>query len=387
VPVSASQTRVPEADIEALRQVPGFAAAFLDDGKVPAAGSPLRQTALAETLAQLAHAGLDDFYRGDVARELAADLERLGSPVRREDLRAFRARTRAPLSLPIEGARLYNTPPPTQGLSSLIILGLFERLGIRHPETFEHVHGLIEAIKFATSVRDQVVTDPDHLTHDPAAFLTSAFLDKTAGRIDRGRAGPIPKLDAEGDTVWMGAIDGDGLAVSYIQSVFHDFGSGLVSPATGILMQNRGVSFSLDPRAKNPLQPGRKPFHTLNPAMALFSDGRVMPFGTMGGDAQPQIHAQTFSRFQLGMGLAEAIDAPRFIIGRRRGEEEIPIRLESRFDDSLVAALRRAGHPLIVTDHAYGDDFGHSGALIRHPRDGRIEACHDPRSDGGALGF
>ena len=387
IPVSPSQTRVPAEHIAALREVPGFSAAFLPEGKVPAAGTALVQPALAETLAQLAHAGLDDFYRGDIARELAADLERLGSPVTRADLQAYRARTREPLALAIQGAQLYNTPPPTQGLSSLIILGLFERLGIRRADTFEHLHGLIEAIKFATTVRDQVITDPDHLTHDPAAFLTGAFLDKAAGSLSRDRAGPMPKLDAAGDTVWMGAVDGDGLAVSYIQSVFHDFGSGLVSPATGVLMQNRGVSFSLDPRAKNPLQPGRKPFHTLNPAMALFSDGRIMPFGTMGGDAQPQIHGQTFSRFRLGMGLAEAIDAPRFIVGRRRGEEETPIRFESRFDDTLVAALRRAGHPLILTEDAYSDDFGHSGALLRHPRDGRIEACHDPRSDGGALGF
>jgi len=387
IPVSASQGRVHPREFASLSESPGFAAAFLKDGKPLPAGAPMVQTALAETLSQLSHSGLDDFYRGDVAREIAADLERIGSPVTRSDLKAYTARVREPLSMSIDGATLYSTPPPTQGLSTLVILGLFERLGIRRAETFEHIHGLIEAIKLATLVRNQVVTDPAHLTHDPSAFLTPAFLNRTAARISMDRAAKSPSISADGDTIWMGAVDKDGLAVSYIQSVFWDFGSGVVLPKTGILMQNRGMSFSLDTRARNPLQPGRLPFHTLNPAMAHFRDGRVMPFGTMGGEAQPQILGQTFSRVRLGMGLAEAIDAPRFVLGKPWGSNETILRAESRFDDAVIGALRRAGHPVDLADEAYDDAFGHSGALIRHPRDGRIEASHDPRADGGAYGF
>ena len=181
----------------------------------------------------------------------------------------------------------------------------------------------------------------------------------------------------------MGAVDKDGLAVSYIQSVYWEYGSGCVLPRTGVLMQNRGLSFSLDPKALNPLQPGRRPFHTLNPALATFADGRVMPYGTMGGDGQPQTQAQVFSRYMFGMGLAEAIDAPRFALGRTWGAASSLLALESRFDPSLVRALERAGHE--VAD-GYADTFGHAGGLIRHAR-GHVEAAHDPRSDGGASGL
>lgn len=386
VPVSASQARVAPEAFAALREVPGFAPLFMREGQPLAAGAPMVQAALADTLEQITHAGLADFYRGDVGREMAADLERFGSPVTRIDLERYEARLRQPLSLPIAGGRVHGSPPPTQGLSTLVSLGLLERLGVRRAESFEHIHGLIEAVKRATAVRDRVVTDPDHLTEDPAAFLAPAFLDRQAAAISRTSAAPAPPLDARGDTVWMGAVDQDGLAVSFIQSVFWDFGSGLVLPRTGVLMQNRGLSFSLDPSARNPLHPGRKPFHTLNPALALFDDGAVMPFGTMGGEAQPQILAQLFSRVRLGLSLAEAIDVPRFVLGRQPGEREVVLRLENRFDEALIQALGRAGHPVAVEAVPYADQFGHAGALRRHRRDGRVEAAHDPRADGGAMG-
>jgi gamma-glutamyltranspeptidase/glutathione hydrolase len=288
--------------------------------------------------------------------------------------------------MPIEGAMLYNSPPPTQGLASLVALGLFERLGVRRAGTFEHIHGLVEAVKRAVVLRDTVVTDPRFLRGDPEAFLAKPFLDRNAATIAMDRADPAPSLSLDGDTIWMGAIDGSGLAVSYIQSVYWSFGSGVVLPKTGVLMQNRGISFSLDETALNPLAPGRKPFHTLNPALALFADGRVMPYGTMGGDAQSQIQAQVFSRYRFGEGIAEALDAPRFVLGRRPGERHPVLNLESRFDDRVVAALERAGHPVVLCE-PYADTFGHAGALVRHPRDGRIEAAHDPRADGGALGL
>ncbi|MDQ0391720.1 gamma-glutamyltransferase family protein [Labrys monachus] len=386
VPVSPSQARVEPREYDGLKTAPGFADAFMKDGKPLAAGETMKQPALAGLLEQLVHAGLEDFYRGDVGREIAADLDRAGSFVTREDLQRFEARVREPLGVRIEGATLYNGPPPTQGLSALIIMSLFERLGVKRGGGFEHIHGLVEAIKRATAVRDRVIADPAIMTVDPASYLTPAFLDREAGGISMTRAGTTPLPGADGDTIWMGAIDRDGIAVSYIQSVFWDYGSGMVLPRTGLLMQNRGMSFSLDPRALNPLAPGRLPFHTLSPATALFDDGRVMPYGTMGGDAQPQILAQTFSRFRFGASLAEALDAPRFILGRDASGKKPVLRMENRFDEGLLNALDRAGHPVAVIDAPYADSFGHSGALVRHPASGRIDAAHDPRSDGGALG-
>src|SRR5262249_38606711 len=154
---------------------PGFAATFLVDGKAPVEGVTLKQTALAATLDQLAHAGLDDFYRGDVGRELAADLERIGSPVTRGDLTKYRAVLAEPLSAALGSGQIYNTPPPTQGLASLIILALFDRFAVKYrvsqAEGFEHVHGLVEATKRAFRIRDHVITDPDRLEHDPQRFL------------------------------------------------------------------------------------------------------------------------------------------------------------------------------------------------------------------------
>ncbi|WP_454813212.1 gamma-glutamyltransferase family protein [Labrys neptuniae] len=386
IAVSASQARVEPAEIDELKTVPGFAAQFMPSGEAPKAGDLLVQPALAGLLEQLAHAGLDDFYRGDAAREIAADLDRAGALVTREDFRRYEARLREPLSLPLQGVTLHSLPPPTQGLSTLVILGLAERLGLKRAGSFEHIHSLVEAAKRAAAIRDREIADPVSMSADPAAFLTPAFLENEAAAISMARAAPSPLSGARGDTVWMGAIDKDGLAVSTIQSIYWDYGSGLVLPKTGLLMQNRGMAFSLDARSPRALAPGRLPFHTLAPAMALFSDGRVMPFGTMGGDAQPQILAQLFSRYRLGESLAASVDAPRFILARDEKERRSVLRLEDRFDESLLNALDRAGHPLDIGE-AYADSFGHAGALVRHTRDGRIEAVHDPRADGGALGL
>lgn len=383
-PVSASEARyVPDAE---LLSAPGFSETFLADGKPHAAGSQRRLGPLADTLAHLATAGLDDFYRGDVGREIAADLERLGAPVTRVDLARYRARTVAPLEVRLDGVTAYNLPPPTQGLASLLILGIAERLGAARLESVAHHHGLIEAVKRAFAIRDRVVTDPAHRDHEPAEFLDATTFEREASQIRMDRAAPFPMPPADGGTVWMGAIDRSGLAVSYIQSVYWEFGSGCVLPRTGIHWQNRGLSFSLDPRARNPLEPGRKPFHTLNPALAAFDDGRVLAYGCMGGDGQPQTQAQIFTRYRLGMGLADAVDAPRWLLGRTWGDTTTTLKVEARFDDGLVAALSRMGHVVEPLAEAYSDRLGHAGMLVRRSRDGRVEATHDPRSDGAALG-
>jgi gamma-glutamyltranspeptidase len=387
VAVSGSESRTKPRDSADLAAMPGFARTYFVEGEHPKAGAVRKFSALAATLDQLANDGLEDFYRGDIAREIATDLEKIGSPVTREDLRTYRAQWRQPLKLAMKGHALYNFPPPTQGLASLIILGAFARLGVTRADTFEHIHGLIEATKRAFAVRDSFITDFDRLKGDPDDFLTPEYLDGAAGSISMSKAAPFPMPPANGDTVWMGAVDKDGLAVSYIQSIYWEYGSGCVLPRTGVLMQNRGVAFSLDETALNPLTPGRRPFHTLNPALATFADGRVMPYGTMGGDGQPQTQAQVFTRYMFGAGLAEAIDAPRFALGRTWGAASSLLALENRFDPSLIRALEKAGHELAVHADPYADMFGHAGGLIRHARDGRIEAAHDPRADGGADGI
>ncbi len=380
--VTSSQSALTRAKLAGLKDAPGFAQTYLVDGEAPAPGHVLRQPALGSTLGQLAERGLDDFYRGELAQRIGAELERLGSPLRSSDLAAYRARLVEPLAVRLRDSTVYNLPPPTQGLSALMILGLFERLGVTEGEGFAHVHGLVEATKRAFRVRDRVVTDPGRLPADPRSLLQPEALAALAAGIDPQRALPWPDPASPGDTIWMGAVDRQGRAVSFIQSVYWEFGSGTVLQDSGICWQNRGISFSLDPQALNCLEPGRKPFHTLNPSLALFDDGRVMPYGTMGGEGQPQTQAAVFSRYaRFGQSLQQAVTAPRWLLGRTWGDASTTLKLEQRFDPALVQALRDAGHLVELLPEDFSDTMGHAGALVRHPN-GVIEGAADPRSDG-----
>jgi oxamate amidohydrolase len=184
----------------------------------------------------------------------------------------------------------------------------------------------------------------------------------------------------------MGAADASGLVVSCIQSNYWEFGSGCVLPATGVLMQNRGVSFLLDPTALNALEPGRQPFHTLNPALAVLRDGRIMAYGTMGGDGQPQSQAAVFTRHVLyRVPLDDAISRPRWLLGRTWGSTVTSLRVEDGFHSNVIERLIGAGHDVDVLPERYSDTMGHAGAIIIH-QDGTLEGGHDPRADGGAAG-
>lgn len=384
VGVTRSQAALTKEKLGELEDQPGFADVFLVDGKAPVEGMVLVQERLADTLQHLSLEGLEEFYRGDVAAAIADDLDRIESPVTRQDLETYEAVFREPLKIRTKHGTVFNTPPPTQGLASLIILGLSDRLDMGQREGFALIHGLVEATKQAFLVRDRIVTDPRYLPEPPSKFLEAAWLNETTARIDMKRALEWPHKAAPGDTIWMGAIDRTGVAVSFIQSTYWEFGSGCVLPQTGITMQNRGASFSLHPDALNSLKPGRQPFHTLNPAMARLSDGRVMTYGTMGGEGQPQTQAAVFLRHILnGMPVGQAIDAPRWLLGRTWGDETAALRVESRFDEDDILALERAGHDVVQMEEAYSDTMGHAGMIVRGSSGG-LEGAHDPRADGGA---
>ncbi len=381
--VTANQSRTTRAKLAELRDVPGFAETFLTDGTVPAPGARLRRPALARTLERMATHGLREVYEGETADRLAAFAEANGSPLRGPDLAACRAETVTPLTLDTTHGRLWNMTPPTQGVASLMILGLFDRLGVATGESFAHHHGLIEAVKQAFLIRNAGLGDPAAMDAPAEAWLAPDRLDALAARIDPARALPWPQPSRAGDTIWMGAADADGTVVSFIQSIFWEFGSGLCCPETGINLQNRGAGFSLAP-GPNQLAPGKRPFHTLNPALARLSDGRVMAYGTMGGEGQPQTQAALFTRHvQFGMPLQAAITAPRWLLGRTWGAASTTLKLEDRFDPALVSALDAAGHAT-ETIAPFSDLAGHAGAVVRHPG-GLIEAAADPRADGAAL--
>ncbi len=298
--VTRSQARLTAEKLAECKDAPGFAKTFLIDGKPPAEGATLKQAALAATLDQLANAGLGDFYRGDVGREIAADLERIGSPVTRGDLERYEAkRRRAALGRAAVRHALQHAPAHAG-------TGLADHPGVVRAAARDRGRELRSSAWAGRGDQARVPgarprTSPTRRgsQNRRRAISTSAFLDSEAARIDRRKAAKWPAPPGEGDTIWMGAADASGLVVSYIQSIYWEFGSACVLPRTGVLMQNRGASFSLENGALNPLRPGRKPFHTLNPALAVLKDGRVMAYGTMGGDGQPQSQAALFTRHVL----------------------------------------------------------------------------------------
>jgi len=388
VAVTASQATNTANKLDELLGHSGFKNTFTFDGRTPCEGEIFRQPQLASTLERLAREGLDSFYRGDLARDIAADLAALGSPVILSDLQAYRARAVTPLHLAHSAGALYNMTPPTQGLVSLIILALLDRLDLGRyaADSALHIHLVVEATKQAFRIRDQFIADPDYMRVDPQSCLSDDFLAPYAAAIRLDQALPWGEGKGPADTVWMGVIDGEGRAVSFIQSVYHEFGSGLVLPATGINWQNRGCSFSLDPAHINTLEPGKKPFHTLNPALARLRDGRVMVYGSMGGDGQPQTQAALFTRIGVfGQHPQQAISAPRWLLGRTWGQSSDSLKLEGRFSPDVVASLRALGHDIdMLAD--FDETVGHAGAIIRHP-DGRFEGGFDPRSNGGVAGY
>jgi gamma-glutamyltranspeptidase/glutathione hydrolase len=223
------------------------------------------------------------------------------------------------------------------------------------------------------------------MTVEPQSLLSDAKVKSLVAEFDPNRAMPWPQPAKKGDTIWMGAIDAQGRMASFIQSIYWEFGSACVLPETGLLWQNRGTSFSLEKGAAQELMAGRKPFHTLNPALARFDDGRSMVYGTMGGDGQPQTQAMIFSRYAFyGLQPQEAVTAPRWLLGRTWGTATTKLRLESRFPAGTIAALRGLGHDLEVAPD-YTDLMGHAGMIVRTPAPAGpalLEGGTDPRSDG-----
>ncbi len=386
IPVTQGQVDLTLEKLAELRDVPGFAPTYLNDGKVPTTGAVLKQPELAATLRHLAKSGLDDFYRGEIASANGAYLAAIGSPLRTADLANYHARVVKPMSVQTSAGTIFNMPPPTQGVSSLMILALFDRLTANGVESFEHIHGLVEATKQAFILRNAELTDPEFMRVDTASWLSDEKLDELAANIKPNQALEWPPVAKPGDTIWMGAVDGEGRAVSFIQSIFWEYGSGVVVPDTGVLWQNRGHGFSGDPSHPNVVAPGKRPFHTLNPAMAKLTDGTMLTYGNMGGEGQPQTQSAVFSRYAMyGVPLQQAITAPRWLLGRTWGEESTTLKMESRFDPALIEQLQSAGHVVDVVE-PFTSTMGHAGAIARRPS-GVLEGATDPRSDGAVAAY
>jgi gamma-glutamyltranspeptidase/glutathione hydrolase len=363
-----------------------FANVYYPQGKTLITGDTLIQKALSKTLESIGKKGFDNFYRGELAEDIAYDFSKREGYINLKDLNTHHATWNTPLKLETTHAKIFNASAPTQGIASLMILGLFDRWVEQLPEkdSVNHIHLLVEATKIAFAHRDRMNTSATH--QELQAWLNPEYLDELSKQLDLTKAKPWGKETEPGDTTWFGAIDSNGRVVSAIQSIYHEFGSGLMLPKTGIVWQNRGCSFSLDPMNIRALMPHKKPFHTLNPAIALFKDGRVMAYGTMGGDGQPQTQAAVYSRYAYyGDDLQTAINKPRWLLGRTWGNSSESLKLESRFSDKYKVALLEKGHDIELL-LPFDSAVGHAGALVFHPSK-KIEGAYDPRSDGNASSF
>ena len=388
VAVTFSQVLSTTTKFDEVAHQPGFAERFLPNGKIPEVGALFRQPKLARVFELLVKDGLDSFYRGALAEKIAEDFRSVGALLSIDDLNEYQPRVCQPLQIEVEEGTVYNMVPPTQGVISLAVLGILERSGIRAvlPDSADHIHLCVEATKQAFKLRDAYVTDPAYMKIAAESLLSGSRLDALAKEIRLPTALPWSGKSTTGDTVWMGVIDGNGLAASFMQSIYHEFGSGVVLPATGLNWQNRGASFSLNAKHLRALQPRKKPFHTLNPAAAKFKDGRSMVYGTMGGDGQPQTQAAVFSRaIWFKQPLQQAVSAPRWLLGRTWGKSSDTLKLESRFPAATVTDLKQRGHEVELLG-AYDETTGHAGAIVRYAN-GVLEGAADPRSDGSVAGY
>ena len=360
---------------------------FLPDGTVPPIGAIVRFPTLAQTLRTIAKEGAGAFYQGAIAEQIATFFAREGGLITRDDLAAHQSEWVTPLSVPFAGLRVYELPPNTQGVTALQMLGILDQLPLgTNPLAPETVHPAVEAKKLAFADRNAYLTDPSHMRVDPSALIEPDYLTRRRALIDPLRAQPsVAPGSFTGDTVYLCAADGDGNAVSLIQSNYMGFGSGVVVDGTGIVLQNRGAYFSLEPTSPNALAPAKRTLHTLIPSMAL-RDGRpAMIFGTMGGDGQPQIHLQVYTAaVRFGLNIQEAIEMPRWIHGEMPDGETLLV--ESRFPLATLDALRQLGHR-VQEQGTWSSATGHAHGIVFDPFTGVMQGGSDPRASGIAAAW
>ncbi len=387
-PVTPSQCFWQEFRSADLAGWNGFGRVFMPDGRMPKPGEMFRQPELARTLDRVATQGGREFYEGDVAGRLAAGLAKAGSPLRSEDLARCQAREEVPLRVAYRGGELLGLRPPTQGVTTLEIMGILDRFDLAGiPEgSADYYHLLVEAVKLAFLDRNRYVADPDFVDVPLERLLSRQHLDAHARRIRMDRAMPWPHVFKPGDTVYIGAADKDGRCVSMLQTVYFDWGSGLVVGDTGVLWHNRGASFSLDPASPNVLRAGKRPFHTLNPGIYLKNGRPKLLYGTQGADGQPQTLAAVLTRMiDYGMDPLTALGRPRFLLGKTFSDSRDSLKLEQDAGVPVFSELAARGHQLSPIP-AQSQLAGHPGAIRIDP-EGHLTGAHDPRSDGRALGL
>jgi gamma-glutamyltranspeptidase / glutathione hydrolase len=384
-----------QGQVKTLAADPAAAATFLIDGRAPNVNEVVRNPNLARSLDLIAKGGRDAFYRGPIAQAIAADMKARNGLLTEADFAAHRSDWVEPISTTYRGYEVLELGPNTQGIVALQMLNILEGFDLKAMghNSAEYLHHLVEAKRIAFADRNAWIADADAMPADALTrMLSKEYAAERRKQIVPGKAvesyRPLsipgrttpsePRPEAYGDTIYLTAADREGNVISLIQSIYEYFGAGIVAGDTGIVLHNRGSQFSLDPSHPNALAPGKRPFHTLVPAMVL-KDGRPwFSFGVMGGDMQPQGHVQVLiNLIDFGMNVQEAGEAARF---RHVGNG---LALESTISAEARAGLEKRGHRLVDRSGAWG---GYQGILIE-PATGVLLAGSDPRKDGLAIGW
>ncbi|PSN18287.1 gamma-glutamyltransferase [filamentous cyanobacterium CCP5] len=386
-PATESQCRWTRKDAPDLLHYSGQNQPFLPGGKLPEPGQTLTNPDLAQTLKQLAKTGADGFYRGPLGAAIARCSASLGGPLRASDLADYKPEWVEPISTTYRGHRVWELPPNCQGFTLLQMLNLIEPYDMQQiPHgSADYYHLLVEAVKLAFADRDRWLSDPRFIDI-PLTKLISKDYAQTRS-IDMAKA-QTPQVGAiGGDTVYSAFVDAEGNAVSWIQSLYFDYGSTVVPSGTGFVLQNRGSFFSLDPHHPNCLEPGKRPFHTLMPALVTANDQRLRwVVGTMGGEGQPQTQLALITRMiDYGFDPQTAIDLPRWVWGRTWGDVSTSLKLEARVPETVRSELTARGHDVQLAPE-WTDMMGHASAIAVDPVTEELQGGCDPRSDGEALG-
>ncbi|CAG2127605.1 gamma-glutamyltransferase [Cupriavidus plantarum] len=375
------------AAVPELRNQPGFADTFMPHGRAPEVGEKFVFKAAADTLRKIGATRGRSYYEGEIAEKIAAFSKEIGGAMTLDDLRNYRPDWVKPISKSYRGYDVHEIPPNGQGIAALMALGILDQfdVGALPVDSVQSQHLQIEAMKLAFADLYRYVADPRSMEVTPEQMLDDAYLKSRAKLIDMDRAtNPNFGMPKAGGTIYLTAADENGMMISFIQSNYMGFGSGVVVPGTGISLQNRGVGFSMDPKSANVVAGGKRPFHTIIPAF-LTRDGQpVMSFGVMGGDMQPQGHVQTVVRMlDYKQQPQAACDAPRWKVNR-----DFTLDVEGTMNADTVAALKARGHQLKSVEDPYMD-FG-SGQFIWRLSDDREQGyvvASDSRRDGQAVGF
>lgn len=379
-PVSQSQKHWHAFRAAEISKWPGFDNHFVTEGIQ-------RQPQLASVLERIALYGHREFYEGELAQRIANALETAGSPIRLGDMQKTAAKMVEPISMIYRGIELLAPPPPSQGVTTLEIMGILSNFEMAnaHPSSVGFYHLCVEAVKQAFLDRGRIA-DPDFVAQNCGEWLNTLNLSGKAAEIDRENALAWPLTYRHGDTVYLAAVDNEGRCASVLQSTFYDWGSGVLLGETGILWQNRGAAFSADPMSPNVLAPGKRPFYTLNPGIGLRDGKPHLLYGTQGADGQPQTLTLLLSRLiDHRFDPLSALSAPRFLLGRTFSDTRDNLKIEASVGDEVIGTLHAMGHETI-TIPGLSALAGQAG-VIRLNSDGWIDGAHDPRSDGCAIGI